>query len=64
MKRKLLPYENKNLDWIRDHFLRTYDQQGLRVYKLNVEMYEKDGVDTGEHRRWVHYYKNKLEGKL
>lgn len=63
-KRKILPFENNNLELVKKQFLRNFDESWYRVYKSNVEMYEKDGIDTGEHRRWLHYYKQKLEGRL
>lgn len=64
-KRKLLPYENKSLDLVKNQFLRQFmDENWFNVYKIFVQMYEREGVDTGEHRRWVRYYKQKLEGRL
>jgi pullulanase/glycogen debranching enzyme len=63
-KRKLLPYENKTLDLIKNQFLKELSKEWFYVYRINVTAYEKEGVDTGEHKRWVHYYKQKLEGRL
>jgi hypothetical protein len=61
-KRKLYPHENKSLELIKGQFLREFmDRSWFNTYQLNVMMYEEMGVDTGEHRRWLKYYKNKLD---
>jgi hypothetical protein len=59
-KRKMSITEAKSLECLKQDFYRSFLSFGkLKVYEHNVKLYEKNGIDTGEHRRNIRYYKNK-----
>jgi hypothetical protein len=59
-KRKMNITESKSLECLKNDFYRSFlSFDKLMVYEHNVKLYEKNGIDTGEHRRTIRYYKNK-----
>ena len=59
-KRQMNPIENKLLECCKQEFYKSFlNTRKLRTYESYVKHYEKHGIDTGEHRKIIRYYKNR-----